>query len=66
MKTAMILKLDKAGNPIRWVNHEEAIRLYINERVIAPLGSEQFLFRGGVNALSKKQSKIEVNSIRFC
>ena len=63
MKTAMILKLDKAGNPIRWVTHEEAIRLYINDRVIAPLGSEHFLFRGGVNALSKKQSKIEVNSI---
>ena len=63
MKTAMILKLDKAGNPIRWLNHEQAIRLYINDRVIAPLGDENFVFRGGINALSHQQTRIEVNSI---
>lgn len=63
MKTAMILKLDKAGNPIRWLNHEQAIRLYVNDRVIAALGNENFMIRGGINAVSLTQSRIEVNSI---
>lgn len=59
----LILKLDRAGNPIRWINHEDAIRLYVNDRVIAPLGEKNFEFFGGVNALSNQQSRIEVNSI---
>jgi len=63
MNTAMILKLDKAGNPMRWLNAEQAIRLYVNDRVIAPLGSENFVYRGGINALTQMQSKIEINSI---
>ena len=59
----LILKLDKAGNPDRWINYEEAIRLYTNERVIANLGAQQFVFRGGINARTQKQSIIEVGSI---
>lgn len=59
----LILKLDKAGNPDRWISHEEAIRLYTNERVIANLGSQYFTFRGGVNARTQQRSVIEVGSI---
>ena len=59
----LILKLDITGNPDSWINHEEAIRLYANERVVATLGTERFVFRGGVNALSNIQSMVEVGSI---
>lgn len=59
----LILKLDITGNPDSWINHEEAIRLYASERVVATLGTERFVFRGGINALSNIQSKIEVGSI---
>ncbi len=59
----LILKLDITGNPDSWINHEEAIRLYANERVVATLGTERFVFRGGINAISNIQSMIEVGSI---
>lgn len=59
----LILKLDIAGNPVSWVNYEEAIRLYSNERVIANLGTESFVFRGGINAITQLRSIIEVGSI---
>ena len=59
----LILKLDITGNPDSWINHEEAIRLYANERVVATLGTERFVFRGGINALSNIQSMVEVGSI---
>ena len=59
----LILKLDIAGNPTSWVNYEEAIRLYSNDRVIANLGTESFVFRGGINAITQLRSTIEVGSI---
>ena len=59
----LILKLDITGSPDSWVNYEEAIRLYANERVIATLGTERFLFRGGINALTNLRSEIEIGSI---
>lgn len=61
--TPLILKLDKAGNPLKWIGHEAAIRLYANDRVITELGSKQFLFLGGINAISGERSAIEVGSI---
>lgn len=59
----LILRLDITGNPDSWINHEEAIRLYANERILATLGTERFVFRGGINAISNLQSKIEIGSI---
>lgn len=64
MKTLhLILKLDIAGNPTSWLNYEEAIKLYANERVITSLGRESFVFRGGINAITQKRSTVEVGSI---
>jgi len=59
----LILKLDKAGNPLRWIDHEEAIRLYSIDRVIASLGNEDFVFYGGINARSQERSSISIGSI---
>jgi len=59
----LILKLDKAGNPLKWIDHEAAINLYSKDLVITSLGEENMVFYGGVNAISQVQSKIEVGSI---
>ncbi|NOZ54987.1 MAG: HNH endonuclease [Gammaproteobacteria bacterium] len=59
----LILKLDIAGNPTSWINYEEAIRLYTNDRVITALGTESFVFRGGINAVTQRRSMIEIGSI---
>ena len=59
----LILKLDVAGNPTSWINYEEAIRLYTNDRVITSLGTESFVFRGGICAKTSQRSIITVGSI---
>jgi hypothetical protein len=59
----LILKLDIAGNPTNWINYEEAIRLYSIDRVITSLGTENFVFRGGVSARTQQQSIITIGSI---
>jgi len=59
----LVLKLDKAGNPLRWIDHEAAINLYAKDQVITSLGEESMIFRGGVNAISRIRSEVEVGSI---
>jgi hypothetical protein len=59
----LILKLDIAGNPTSWINYEEAIRLYSTDRVITSLGTESFIFRGGICARTLSRSIITVGSI---
>ena len=59
----LILKLDIAGNPISWINYEEAIRLYAIDRVITSLGTESFVFRGGINARTQRRSIMTIGSI---
>ena len=58
-----ILKLDITGSPTSWISYIDAIRLLTNDRVIAELGSERFLIRGGTNAASGQQSVLQVASI---
>ena len=59
----LILKLDITGNPTSWIDYIEAIRLYTIDHIVASLGTETFLFRGGINAITLRQSKIEIASI---
>jgi len=59
----LILKLDKAGNPLKWIDYEAAINLYAKDLVITSLGDKSMVFHGGVNAISHRRSKIEVGSI---
>ncbi len=58
-----VLMLDRAGNPVEWVNHEMAIHLVATERVLAPVGEESVVYRGGVNAITGLRSEVEVSSI---
>ncbi len=58
-----ILQLDIAGNPSTWVSQREAICMMASDRIIAGLGENELLFRGGFNRLTGKRSEITVNSI---
>ena len=58
-----ILKLDNTGSPTSWIHYVDAVRLYTSNRVIAALGTESFLIRGGLNAKTGLQSKVDVASI---
>ncbi|MFV2055687.1 MAG: HNH endonuclease [Thiohalomonadales bacterium] len=59
----LILKLDITGSPTSWIDYIEAIRLYTTDHVVADLGTQSFLFRGGINAITRRQSSIQVASI---
>ncbi len=62
-RPTLILALDRAGNPNSWIDQETAIRLMATNRVLAPMGDENRLVYGGVNAVSGLQSSIEISSI---
>ncbi len=59
----LILALDRAGNPSSWVNHETAIHLLATDRVLAPMGAENRVFFGGINAATGIRSSMEVSTI---
>lgn len=48
MKTS-ILKIDKAGRPLRWVTWEKAVHLHCNNKVLWSFGDECISIRGGIN-----------------
>ena len=58
-----ILQLDVAGNPVSWITHREAITMTACDRVIANLGSQEMIFRGGYNRISGLRSEVAVGSI---
>lgn len=58
-----VLKLDAQGIPQRWLTPEEAVTCYASGRVNWEVGEQVAVFRGGINAISGKQSVIQVNSI---
>ncbi len=58
-----ILKVDAAGMPVAWIHWHVAVTLYARERVRWEAGDERFLIRGGTNARTGDQSRIEIGSI---
>lgn len=57
------LRTDVSGMPIDWISYRDAVRLYHADLVVYSLGTVLYRIRGGVNAITGKQSVIEVNSI---
>ncbi len=64
-KIPLILKLDAAGHPIRWISYQEATVLSFNEKVVWELGQKIPLY-GGINAESGNQSIFELSPILAC
>jgi len=58
-----VLRTDVAGMPLEWIGYQEAVRLISLNQVSYSLGRALYVIHGGINALSGKQSLIEVNAI---
>ena len=59
----LILRLDIAGQPQRWIPWQDAVVLNSREMIAWTAGERTFTFYGGVNRLSGCRSQITVNSI---
>jgi len=58
-----VLRTDVAGMPLEWVGYRDAVRLYFLGQVAYTCGSLLYRIHGGINALTRRRSVIEVNSI---
>ena len=58
-----ILRLNSAGHPVDWINHETAARLYYLNHVMYECGSSTLKLRGGYNRLTRQRSFLNLNSI---
>jgi len=58
-----ILKLDVAGSPADWIEINEAVHYYATGMVAWAIGTEGFVFRGGVQQSTGLQSVIRASSI---
>ena len=61
--TPLILRLDIAGSPVRWIPWQDAVNLYSREMVAWTAGDSIFTFRGGISRLTGQRSIVEINSI---
>ena len=59
----LILRLDIAGRPQRWIPWQHAVILDSREMIAWTAGERTFTFYGGVNRASGYRSQITVNSI---
>ena len=59
----LILRLDIAGRPQRWIPWQDAVILDSREMIAWTAGERTFTFYGGVNRVSGYRSQITVNSI---
>ncbi|ESQ12433.1 MAG TPA: HNH endonuclease [Chromatiaceae bacterium] len=58
-----VLRTDLAGMPLEWVNYKVAARLYFLGQVAYTCGSSLIRLHGGINALTRQQSVMEIHSI---
>lgn len=61
--TPLILRLDVAGSPVRWVPWQDAVNLYAREMIAWTAGESLFTFHGGINRATGKRSTVKINSI---
>ena len=58
-----ILRTDVSGMPLEWVTYQDAVRFDFNSQISYTCGSNIMTIRGGINAITNKRSKVDVNSI---
>ena len=59
----LILQLDVAGNPCRWMTYEDAAYYQAKGLIAWTLGEEEFTIYGGENSLTGKQSFMDLSTI---
>jgi len=57
------LRTTVAGMPLEWIDYKDAVRLHYQGCVVYSWGELLYTVRGGVNAVTGKQSIVEVSSI---
>ena len=60
---ARVLVVDKSWTPEKWVGWDEALSLQIRGLVDYPIGENVVTLRGGFNAVTGKQSVLELSTI---
>lgn len=58
-----VLRTDAAGMPLGWISYQEATRCYYLGQVLYSCGRSLYKIHGGINALTGRQSVLEINSI---
>ena len=58
-----VLRTDLAGMPLEWVDYRTAARLYFLDQVAYACGDTLFQLRGGVNAVTRRRSRLCIQSI---
>jgi len=61
--TPLILRLDVAGAPVRWIPWQDAVNLYSRKMIAWTAGESVFTFRGGISRATGIRSSVRVNSI---
>ncbi len=56
----LVLRLNKAGNPVEWIDVEHAACLYAKDQVLWSIGEPQICLHGGINRISGLQSKLHI------
>lgn len=64
--SARILRVDMAGQPVEWLDWEQAVCLYARDIIGWTHGEVVYRVRGGLSRLTRRQSLIEVHSIIAC
>jgi len=58
-----VLRTDVSGMPLEWIGYQDAVRLISLDQVSYALGRKLFTIHGGINALTGRQSTVDVNAI---
>lgn len=59
----LILRLDATGQPVKWIDWQEAANIYSRDCVAWTAGDNSFLLHGGLSRLNGQQSRLTINSI---
>lgn len=58
-----VLRTDVSGMPLEWIGYQDAVRIYHLGQIAYSCGKTLYKVYGGTNAVTRKRSVIEVNSI---
>lgn len=59
----LILQLDVAGNPCRWMTYEDAAYYKAKDLIAWTYGNDEFTIYGGENRITGKQSSMDLSTI---
>ena len=63
MTLPLILRLDVTGQPVKWIDWQEAANIYARDCVAWTAGENSFVLHGGLSRLDGRQSILSLNSI---